>query len=401
MKHEQTALQAIIELPDKSGKDEKFDPTKLEILGLTVLERTLWTLDRAGVKQVHILPNGNRESLKTILSKERNWDLQIMTHNGQTRDELLEAISPDDLVFSLSEPLVMEASVPVTMLTEVLSETNTVISAKNKKILVGQSRFFKTKSTVESREIDLPFFCFAIKTAEDVKSVTNALIGSLTKPTDGWVSRTLNRHISTAISRVLAKTSVTPNQVTVVNGLVGFIPCYFMYEGGYWNWLIGTGILHLTSVVDGVDGEIARLKYKSSKFGQSLDTFFDYTTAVAALACLIFGVRNAGWPEMFYQIGLSSILFTILALLVLVLYVIRFKGEGAFFNIGYGFRGKTSRFASFMEFLGLFTKREWYNLIFFVMAIVGLLPWALVYVAIMTFLVFIFAVRAHFINRKA
>jgi CDP-L-myo-inositol myo-inositolphosphotransferase len=59
--------------------------------------------------------------------------------------------------------------------------------------------------------------------------------------------------------------------------------------GGYvWTILAGL-VIQLSSVVDGCDGEIARLKFQSSKFGGWLDTVLDRYADTAIVAGVSFG----------------------------------------------------------------------------------------------------------------
>ncbi len=75
---------------------------------------------------------------------------------------------------------------------------------------------------------------------------------------DGYVSRYLNRRISEPFARLLVKTPVTPNQVTVVAfgiavlSLVGFILGQNIVAGL---------LVQLSSIVDGIDGSLARSFY--------------------------------------------------------------------------------------------------------------------------------------------
>lgn len=93
------------------------------------------------------------------------------------------------------------------------------------------------------------------------------------KPTDGVVSRYLNRWLSAPLTALLLKTGVTPNQVTLAIGLLT-IP---LVAAGLWGRVMLVGlILQLASVLDGVDGELARAKGLQSRYGALLDTVMDY-----------------------------------------------------------------------------------------------------------------------------
>ncbi|HKS90314.1 MAG TPA: CDP-alcohol phosphatidyltransferase family protein, partial [Tepidiformaceae bacterium] len=81
---------------------------------------------------------------------------------------------------------------------------------------------------------------------------------------DGIVSRHLNRPLSRPIARALAHTPVTPNMVTALTLLLSIAATLLIATG----FQIAGGIgIQVVSVVDGVDGELARLTNKASRFG--------------------------------------------------------------------------------------------------------------------------------------
>lgn len=369
----------------------------LNVLGLTPIERSLIALEKSGVGVACILTE-EATTLRAHLAKNvKDIDLhffspsEIEAANKQVTERNPQA------VFILQEPFVVDVSILHDLVK--MTDANPNVATANGEVLLLQLVDYQLegrKAPVATLPADHRT-CMPVRTESERREAKKRLIRNLTKPTDGWVSRKLNRPISTRISWVLANFPVTPNHVTVVNGLVGFIPAWLMYQGGYWNWLLAGAIIHLTSVVDGVDGELARLKFQHSKFGQSLDTFFDYTTALAALVCLTLGVqRSEDWPAFYGQAGVASGIFAVMAIGSLTIYVLRRGTDGAFNNIGYSFKGKDTTFAKVIGFLGVFTKRELYNLIFFLFGVFGVMPWTLVYVAIMAFMVMLFAVQANF-----
>ncbi len=89
---------------------------------------------------------------------------------------------------------------------------------------------------------------------------------------DGLVSRWLNRPLSRPTARLLAHTPITPNQVTILSTLIAFVAGALLIAGG--NIWAGVAI-HVSSVVDGVDGDLARLRGRSSRFGAVLDAVLD------------------------------------------------------------------------------------------------------------------------------
>jgi choline kinase/phosphatidylglycerophosphate synthase len=97
----------------------------------------------------------------------------------------------------------------------------------------------------------------------------------LTKPQDGPFSRWLNRPISLRVTRWLAETPITPNQITLALLVLGLLAAVLFATGGYWPMLMAAVLFHAQSVLDGCDGEIARLKFMESRWGGVLDVVCD------------------------------------------------------------------------------------------------------------------------------
>ncbi len=106
------------------------------------------------------------------------------------------------------------------------------------------------------------------------------------KPTDGPVSRYLNRPLSVMFSRHLAKLNITPNQISLFSFLCSLVAAGLFVMGGYTSLLIGGVLAQFASIIDGCDGEVARLKYQSSDFGGWFDAVLDRY----ADALLLFGL---------------------------------------------------------------------------------------------------------------
>ena len=110
------------------------------------------------------------------------------------------------------------------------------------------------------------------------------------KTWDGPVARHFNRRVSRWLSRYLVGTAVTPNQISLASWLLSCIAAGLMALGGYPALAAGGVLAQLASVVDGCDGEIARLKQSQSEFGGWFDAVLDrYADAI-----LLFGLM---WHE--------------------------------------------------------------------------------------------------------
>src|SRR6202043_327100 len=120
------------------------------------------------------------------------------------------------------------------------------------------------------------------------------LDGWLVKPTDGIFARA-NRRISIPISRRIIPFPITPNMVSLFTLGVSFAAGAFLALGGYWNMLTGAILSWFSSVLDGCDGEVARLKLQESAFGCWLETMCDNLYYLFIFSGLTIGlVRSSG-----------------------------------------------------------------------------------------------------------
>jgi len=120
------------------------------------------------------------------------------------------------------------------------------------------------------------------------------LDGWLAKPTDGIFARA-NRTISIPISRRIIPFPITPNMISLFTLGVSFAAGAFLALGGYWNMFTGAILSWFSSVLDGCDGEVARLKLQESAFGCWLETVCDNLYYLFILGGMTIGlVRSSG-----------------------------------------------------------------------------------------------------------
>ncbi len=124
----------------------------------------------------------------------------------------------------------------------------------------------------------------------EARRAAHLLLESCRKPLDGIVSRNVNRNVSLFISRRIVGTSIHPNHVSLVCIALGGVAALLVLGGGYGWVLAGAAVFQLNSIVDGVDGELARVRWQQSKLGELLDSAgdnfsnFAYFTALAYVA---------------------------------------------------------------------------------------------------------------------
>ncbi|HEX6973635.1 MAG TPA: lysylphosphatidylglycerol synthase domain-containing protein, partial [Vicinamibacterales bacterium] len=141
-----------------------------------------------------------------------------------------------------------------------------------------------------------------IVTPEDLVAAEQTIRRSSYKDTDAKLAR-FNRRMSLPISIALIPTPLTANQLSVMLVALGFYSAWLFSTGHYLAGVLGGFLSLAASVLDGCDGEIARLKYQESALGCWIETVGDYSYYIAIFVGLTIGaVRQTGW-EGFYWIG--------------------------------------------------------------------------------------------------
>jgi phosphatidylglycerophosphate synthase len=156
-----------------------------------------------------------------------------------------------------------------------------------------------------------------IAAPQDLAAAEHTLRRSSYKDTDAKVAR-FNRRISLPISVALMRTPLTANQLSVILVAVGFYSGWLFSTGHYLAGVLGGFLSLAASVLDGCDGEIARLKYQESALGCWIETFGDYSYYIAIFIGLTLGaVRQTGW-ETFYWIGGAALAGTLVTFALLI-----------------------------------------------------------------------------------
>ncbi|MEK0353759.1 MAG: sugar phosphate nucleotidyltransferase [Nitrosopumilus sp.] len=146
----------------------------------------------------------------------------------------------------------------------------------------------------------------------DRRNAELLICNKLKKDTDGPVSRILNRPISLRISKLLLKTGITPNQISVMSTVIGLVGASFFFSGEYFYLILGGILIHIHSIVDGCDGEVARLKLRQTKYGGWLDSVLDRYVDAAIIFGLAYGYWSMTGDMIIWIIGFSALIGTFL-----------------------------------------------------------------------------------------
>jgi len=128
------------------------------------------------------------------------------------------------------------------------------------------------------------------------------------KPNDGPVSRYINRPVSVRISRYLTRLPVTPDQISLASFLCSLIAAGLFALSGYSALLAGGILAQFASIIDGCDGEVARLKYCESDFGGWFDAVLDRYADAFLLLGLTWHASRGGADAIVLLIGFLAII---------------------------------------------------------------------------------------------
>ncbi len=174
-----------------------------------------------------------------------------------------------------------------------------------------------------------PFFLKAITDGPAARQAEQQLIQKhkhhYTQIMDKW----FNSLFSIPISSVLVKTPLTPNQITLMGLLIGLFAGWFFALGSHMGEVFGGLLLAGTAIWDCCDGDVARLKFMESEFGETLDTICDNLINVFIFTGMMIGAaRTEGLAY-----ALVPFLLLIVSSIVILLFIYYPRGgKGNFFQ---------------------------------------------------------------------
>jgi len=370
--------QAVIlaELPAPAGSGEAGDPCR-ELLGLGLLQRLVLVLAHGGIGRILVLVGEEGKSLNDLASGAGVWrrsgaDVRLAV-SGKAELPLPEA------PFLLLAPTAVFTPALVGWLRTLPAEKNLLLTSGEEEprsgpgfsglavcraevfpcllaLAAGRERAEGLDSLLAGSET-LPVHgrgWVLVNSESTARRARRLLRSSLGKPSDGFFSRHLNRHISWPISRLLIRLRVSPNQVTMANLVLGLLSGWLIGRGGYGNTLAAGLLFQFVSIFDGCDGEIARLTFRFSALGAKLDNLCDFVTLAVFFLNLPIGLYAAGGNISYLVLGAAMVLVVAVFYLLLLA---RIKLSGHRGNIAEVARqvqdkGKGGRPLGWMERLG-------------------------------------------------
>lgn len=146
-------------------------------------------------------------------------------------------------------------------------------------------------------------------TTADLAAGRDLLLKSLVKKEDGILTRLISRKISLAVTRRVAGTRITPNAMTIMTATLGLAAAWSFASPSLPRQIVGGLLFLLHSILDGCDGELARLKFQESRWGGTLDFWGDNIVHVAVFSAFAIAWAAASgqtWPLVLGAMAVSG-----------------------------------------------------------------------------------------------
>jgi phosphatidylglycerophosphate synthase len=286
------------------------------VFGRSLLERNLELCARAGINRFFIACNGApRESVERAMGSFRNRAEVVLLDSPDATslglDDLAPCVALDgNLIFTseqLTRVIAQYLAEPARVVR--LASTGGDISAG---LAVGTLTDLLSPPTAAGVAGSLKgLLPFALDGRPDDPSEAERRIGiTLRHETawkDGFLAHHLDRRVSWRVALMLARTGITANQVTLANTALSLLAAAMIAMAGYWPPLIGAMLLLVSITIDGVDGELARMKLGETDFGGKLDAVTDAIANVAMFVGVAIAAYKMAGPIYLKLFGLFMI----------------------------------------------------------------------------------------------
>ena len=275
------------------------------IAGLSVLQRTIFALEHAGVHSITLVPQSATD--RTIaLPLTRSGETHV---RWNTPEELPSTINGDVLL--LLRPVILNSTaIDALSDLDVASGAILAIDAADRSgksfatgiylitgdVVAHVSRLMagaiggSIGDSAETRAQLSAGVCYPLGAISDMsenQAAEKALLESLRKNTDGFFAYWFDRRLSTAISRYLVNTGVTPNQLSVLTLFPALVGALLIAVPDNLISCLGALLFLVSTILDGCDGEVARLKYLESENGALIDMLCDNIGNVALFTGIV------------------------------------------------------------------------------------------------------------------
>lgn len=192
------------------------------------------------------------------------------------------------------------------------------------------------------------------------------------KSGDGLVSRWLNRPISQRLTLLaLAIPGARPVHVTIANALLAILMVPILVVGGQTGLVLGGILFQAASILDGVDGEMARATWRTSAAGATMDSAVDIATNLLFVSALTVNLAMRDGPVIAWIGGWAVTLSIVGGMLI----ALRVRAGGGPLGFDH-FKRRSIRIRSIVDLIywavQTLTGRDCFAFLFMALIIAGL-----------------------------
>lgn len=196
----------------------------------------------------------------------------------------------------------------------------------------------------------------------------------------GPIAKYINKRFSLPASLILAKLWISPNTITAINIIIGVFSGVFVADGHRYDVILFGAILFQTaSIVDGCDGEVAKLTFRCSKFGQYADTLCDNLSLASFLIGIIAGYWRHTHSPVAFVVGTLLIVTTVITFFWMVRYLKQHTESASLVTFDKQYLSKLDSQPKWLLTLikyGKYTlKKDVFSFMFLCFAVFGVLYW--------------------------
>jgi phosphatidylglycerophosphate synthase len=350
---ENSNLATVLVLSDPPSPFKTLDWYWKTIAGEPFLLRNILNIQRSGVERLLIFVRENRAEVEELCQKVRDDSRVLMELECifETENLVASLKSEGGVLFLDGSVLNSKAGVDAARQPECaeqqeasgsffmdLEKLQALVENNEDQGLLTDLNHFLLEKTTSSGEIS-PEGAFKVVFADqdedwrvarqdDFARLGDRLIETSGLCNDSFMDRNFTRHISRYLTRQCVRTSVTPNQLTLVSLAVGLEAAVCFLYGGYGMSVFGAGLLLLSASIDCTDGEIARLKYMESQFGKRLDIICDNLVHIAVFFAIGMGLYGSTDKSLFILLGSLAVFGSLICFILLSPKIMSSKSQG-------------------------------------------------------------------------
>lgn len=402
--------EALLYIP--SDTPEAMVAATMKVAGVPIIVRGIMTLYEAGIQSVTLLvAETQREKIEDFLLRYKKRplpEINILSYDEPYRVspkivETLQNNAEHDLLF-INANLLFDTEViqtvrsfsargreilvcrqgihhiPIMKLTRTSLACLDSFTSEKPRSIESCIRFLTEQAAIREVQQPLHSNVFLVHRLRERVLAEKFLAESIRLKTSGPVARYINKKISLPISLILSRLWVSPNAVTAVNIVIGIFSGVFVADGHrYAVILFGAVLFQIASIVDGCDGEVAKLTFRCSKFGQYIDSVSDTLSLGSFMTGLIAGYWRHTHSHVAFMAGAVMIFSTFMTLFWMTLYLKRNTNSASLVTFDTDYLQKLKNqprwLTTFIKYGKYTLKKDVFSFIFLLFAVAGILYW--------------------------